>query len=570
MQKIIISLLFISFLASSFSFINQAQAQYLGICSGEKLIYSQDTRFTPGNDHDTAIINDRNGKLLVKQRQSNDDYVIWRASAEISFMAGERLYYQGSGHDRLSFDVLDANRNLVQKITYPGSPDVIQLNQNGFIRFNAGERAREYNTLVLCPQFNNPNPNPVNRAPVWFQAPAQSVGAGQALQFTVSATDPDGQALIFSAVSLPTDANFDINSRNFTWTPNANQLGSHAAIFRVSDGSLTADMSVGISVYQNYQPPVYQPPAYQPPVYQPPVYQPPVYNYPYSYPYTYPNQPPYWFPVPEQAAQTGRVVQFNVFATDPNGDYLTYSASTMPVGASFDSYNRIFSWSPAHNQIGRHTVVFIVSDGSNKVDTSVYINVYGSGYSPTSPLNFPVINPAINTVTYNQNNDGLIANLYRQVIDLQTKVINALVNKKETVVVTTPVVTEKLKISNIRIEQERGRAVVYWETNRPASSGVVYDIVSGADVTKDYGSAYAYSVPADHNPVTNHRVVLGKLDQGTTYYLRVVSQVGEEMAVSSERSFVQLAVIGWTLFNPWLILLLLLIVLAIVVVIVKR
>jgi hypothetical protein len=59
-------------------------------------------------------------------------------------------------------------------------------------------------------------------------------------------------------------------------------------------------------------------------------------------------------------------------ATDPDGDTLTYSASNLPTGATFDPATRFFSWTPTSAQGGPspYLVQFTVSDGQ-LTDTKV-------------------------------------------------------------------------------------------------------------------------------------------------------------------------------------------------------
>jgi polyhydroxybutyrate depolymerase len=64
-----------------------------------------------------------------------------------------------------------------------------------------------------------------------------------------------------------------------------------------------------------------------------------------------------------------------VVAADPDGDSLTYSATGLPQGASFNSSTRIFSWTPKYEQVeGVYTVRFEVSDGSLNSYRDVIIN----------------------------------------------------------------------------------------------------------------------------------------------------------------------------------------------------
>lgn len=86
-----------------------------------------------------------------------------------------------------------------------------------------------------------------NQAPVFTAIEAKNVTEGQPLTFRVEATDADGDALIYTAPSLPGDAAFDANSREFSWTPQT--AGDYTATFRVTDGKGgEATMNVSITV----------------------------------------------------------------------------------------------------------------------------------------------------------------------------------------------------------------------------------------------------------------------------------------------------------------------------------
>lgn len=88
-----------------------------------------------------------------------------------------------------------------------------------------------------------------NRAPVLDPVGDRSVAEGKPLSFTVSGSDPDGDALSFSAANLPKGAKFDPATRGFSWTPTFRQAGSHPGVhFEVSDGSATGAEDVTFDV----------------------------------------------------------------------------------------------------------------------------------------------------------------------------------------------------------------------------------------------------------------------------------------------------------------------------------
>jgi len=78
------------------------------------------------------------------------------------------------------------------------------------------------------------------------------------------------------------------------------------------------------------------------------------------------NSLPVLNPIGHKAVNEGELLTFTVSATDLDGDdTLTYSASNLPPGASFDPVNRTFYWTPNYAQAGIYTLVrFEVSDGS--------------------------------------------------------------------------------------------------------------------------------------------------------------------------------------------------------------
>jgi hypothetical protein len=83
----------------------------------------------------------------------------------------------------------------------------------------------------------------------------KSVDAGSLLTFTVSATDPDGNDLTYSASNLPINASFNPTTRTFAWTPTTAQVGTYTVTFMVTDGSLSDTKSVWItSVVKGVQP----------------------------------------------------------------------------------------------------------------------------------------------------------------------------------------------------------------------------------------------------------------------------------------------------------------------------
>ncbi len=93
----------------------------------------------------------------------------------------------------------------------------------------------------------------INRPPVLNPIGAKSVNEGEPLQFTISATDPDGDPLTYSASNLPQGASFDSGTQTFPWTPRYDQAGVYTVHFEVTDGELTDTEDITITVIQLYE-----------------------------------------------------------------------------------------------------------------------------------------------------------------------------------------------------------------------------------------------------------------------------------------------------------------------------
>jgi len=67
---------------------------------------------------------------------------------------------------------------------------------------------------------------------------------------------------------------------------------------------------------------------------------------------------------PVTTAKEGANYTYDVEATDPNEDTLTYSLTVSPTGMTINSTTGVISWTPTESQIGENEVVVEVSDGS--------------------------------------------------------------------------------------------------------------------------------------------------------------------------------------------------------------
>ncbi|NLY74548.1 MAG: tandem-95 repeat protein [Firmicutes bacterium] len=181
--------------------------------------------------------------------------------------------------------------------------------------------------------------NQVNRPPVLEVIDNHWVDEGQILEFTINAIDPDGDLLTYSVTGLPEGAGFDPAARLFSWTPDYGQAGTYMVTFQVNDGQITVARDVYIVVNQVNRAPVLE-------------------------------------EIGDQIVNEGQLLEFTVAAVDPDGDELTYTATGLPEGASFDPTTRVFSWTPSYAQAGIYTVTFQVSDGglTDSIEVKITVN----------------------------------------------------------------------------------------------------------------------------------------------------------------------------------------------------
>jgi len=181
-----------------------------------------------------------------------------------------------------------------------------------------------------------------NRPPQFAVSGPWTVDEGHLLEFTVTATDPDGDTLTYSTGDLPAGAAFDPETAIFSWLPGYDQAGGYTITFVVDDGKDQATMEVNITVVNV-------------------------------------NRAPVFTGIEAQTVVVGNMLEFTVEAVDPDGDHLTYQATSLPAGATFNTLTGHFAWEPTADQVGRHTASFLAADGDLSAALEVPITVLEPG-----------------------------------------------------------------------------------------------------------------------------------------------------------------------------------------------
>lgn len=178
------------------------------------------------------------------------------------------------------------------------------------------------------------------------------VGVGETLVITLTATDPDGDALTYTLYgTLPSGAKFSKTDHRFEWTPL--KAGETVWVtFTVSDGTDFDRETVRIEVVSEAG-----------------------------------NHPPTFQPVGDQSVAASYQSSLQLVATDPDGDPITFGVDgAMPQGAFLDPASGLYQWTPAASLVGQTVrVTFTAHDGSLKDSLEVTFIVQGEGGSGPSP-----------------------------------------------------------------------------------------------------------------------------------------------------------------------------------------
>ncbi len=172
-----------------------------------------------------------------------------------------------------------------------------------------------------------------NQPPVLDPIGPKSTDENVNLNFTVTASDPDGPAPSLTTSTLPTGASFTDHgdgSGTFDWTPTYSQAGVYYVTFYASDGIDTDSEEVEITVNDV-------------------------------------NRAPVLNPIGDKTVKALTNLNFTVTASDPDGTTPQLSAVDVPSGASFTDNSDgtgTFDWTPVLADTGSYDVTFIAYDGS--------------------------------------------------------------------------------------------------------------------------------------------------------------------------------------------------------------
>jgi len=100
------------------------------------------------------------------------------------------------------------------------------------------------------------------------------------------------------------------------------------------------------------------------------------------------NTDPIFNPIGNKTVAENSLLTFTVSATDFEGNSLSYGVQNLPTGATFDSAQARFSWTPGFVQAGNYAVTFTVTDdGSPNLSDTQIVNIRVTNTNQAPVLN---------------------------------------------------------------------------------------------------------------------------------------------------------------------------------------
>ncbi|MBI2574383.1 tandem-95 repeat protein [Candidatus Woesearchaeota archaeon] len=186
-----------------------------------------------------------------------------------------------------------------------------------------------------------------DRAPTLSAIGNKTGSENTAMSFTISASDPDNDAVTYSATNLPSGATLDASIGVFIWTPSFAQAGTYNVTFKASAGGIEASEVVVITVSNTDRAPVLA-------------------------------------LVNNQSVNENSALTFSLSATDADGDSINYGAVTLPQGASLNAASGAFAWTPSYDQAGSYNITFTATANGASDTKSATIIVSNTNRLPTA------------------------------------------------------------------------------------------------------------------------------------------------------------------------------------------
>jgi PGF-pre-PGF domain-containing protein len=165
----------------------------------------------------------------------------------------------------------------------------------------------------------------MNHAPKIVSYPTQTAVQDTPYFYDMQAHDEDHDPLLFSLASHPAGMAIGEQTGLITWTPTHGQVGLHNISLLVSDGLLTDEQNFTINVSNK-------------------------------------NDLPVIASSPITSATEDVAYGYQVLATDPDNEVLSYALLVYPPSMAISSKTGLISWLPLNEDVGLHHITLAVSD----------------------------------------------------------------------------------------------------------------------------------------------------------------------------------------------------------------
>ena len=299
--------------------------------------------------------------FTIRVRSANVAPVI-TSEPKTSAAVGELYSYQVTAQDG-NFDPLVFNLD-----TPPGG-DLSQFNldsDSGFFEFvptsaelgdheivlsvNDGRGGFTTQTYTLTVVESLPN-----TAPVITSQPSGLVAFGATYFYQIEAEDNEGDTLAYELLNGPEGMEIDPFFGLILWQPTEGQFSTYPVSVRVSDGrggETTQDFSIEVVSYV-------------------------------------PNQAPFITSTPIANVTLGTTYRYDVDATDPNRDLITYSLREGPDGMSIDFFTGQVIWTPASGQLGQQQITVTAFDSRGAFQDQSFVLTVSVNSLPPSIISQP-------------------------------------------------------------------------------------------------------------------------------------------------------------------------------------
>ena len=167
----------------------------------------------------------------------------------------------------------------------------------------------------------------VNRAPT-LTAPANRTSAENAtVSLQLVASDPDGDAVTYSATGLPPALTVNVTTGLISGTLSYTSAGTYSVTATASDGTLSNSKT-------------------------------------FTWTVTNVNRAPTLTASPDQTSAENTTVSLQLVASDPDGDAVTYSATGLPPTLTVNAATGLISGTLSYTSAGTYSVTATASDGS--------------------------------------------------------------------------------------------------------------------------------------------------------------------------------------------------------------